>query len=162
MEFLSVYLDPCQFKVFAFLTEKWKMFGWKSLGELIVAKTSKSHKLNHNFLPNWQWSSVIPIMHISLIIQVIKDGGHVIGYDTIHYVMRNRQNGPCPLPAVRVTAISQWTWNSHPETMWDCKIGNKAKYLCSCNINSNVKCSPGKFSLIHWKELVDLMVIKIF
>lgn len=29
-------------------------------------------------------------------------------------------------------------------------------------VNSNVKCSLGKFSLIHWKELVDLMVMKNF
>ncbi len=38
---------------------------------------------------------------------MIKDGGHEIGYDFIHYVMISRQIGPCPLPAARVTAISQ-------------------------------------------------------
>lgn len=76
-----VYLDRCQFKEIAFLCRHpdkrmptifkyLTAFGChvQSLWELIVAKTYMSHRVNHNLLPKWQWSFIIPIVHISLII----------------------------------------------------------------------------------------------
>lgn len=100
-----------------------------------LPRTGMSHRANNKLLPKWQWSFTIPTTHISLIIYVIKDGGRVIGYDLIHYVMRKRQKGPCPLPEP-VRAISWRTWQSHPATMW-CYHG-RAKAKHSCDVNSDV------------------------
>lgn len=81
VKLFSVYLDRCQFKVIAFLCRHpdkrmptifkyLTAFGCdeQSPWELIVAKTYMSHRVNHNLLPKWQWSFIIPIVHISLII----------------------------------------------------------------------------------------------
>lgn len=125
-----------------------------------LPRTGMSHRVNNKLLPKWQWSFTIPITRVSLIMYVIKDGGRVIGYDLIHYVMRKRQNGPCPLPEpVRAISLANVTQSSGDNVVLSRRRQSQTLLFLWCQQWCR-ECSLGKFSLIHSTEPVDLMAVK--
>lgn len=159
----SVY--PCQFRVIAFLAGilTWKKKMLTMLKYLAVfgcdVKAYENSLLprptwvivSHFLLPKWQWSFIRPPPLACICHDMC--GGHVIWYDLIHYVMAK------PTKLV-LSSVSEGHSNqlvnsfSHPATMWDYSIRNKANHFASCNVNSNVKCSLVKFRRIHYKVLL--------